>query len=378
MAHLLQEIARYHSVQGLNHIFLLHLARAGAQSAELAPLLRESSGKAVELINRWCWHQYQRSSDPVVPHVPEMLQYQFDRLVQDLRYITGRSENLVSERLKARLANYLAAEAARVRWSGGVTDIALSKATAMNKMTLTTGKGCSYTVSIFYNMYLKLKSKLYRSSPELTPDQADRMIFALYFRYSYLDSGNQQLAVCDRLKELFHGLDVKMELFGSAMNTYCESYCSLFTDLESRFGSHGDFFDFDLPPGRYWCNPPFDDTIMTRAGEKIVERLRSDAPYCFLVTIPVWDAHTQAQTASGEVLRNANADTSPDMHSDFAMYSMLKPFIRHEYVLPKAHFAYFNHRYNRTVYAVASYLLLVHNDAFSDPQLELAFKSLQL
>jgi len=192
----------------------------------------------------------------------------------------------------------------------------------------------------------------------------DQFIFCLVFRYSYMDSGNQQLAINQSIKDIYKKCGVNFELFGSAINTVSTNYCSLFYDIEKYFGSNGNFFDIKLESGVYWCNPPYDDTIMKNTVTRLVEFLESDKEVAFIVTIPIWDILTQNKMKDNNIdgiVRNYNANTTSDQHTDFLIYSKLKPFVKDELIIPKHRIPYFNYRKYSNINAVNTYMLIIYN-----------------
>ena len=82
------EIRRYHIINGLNEYFQLKLNKLDKSKYNVNELFRNSSSKLIELINRWCWHQYNNSScmDDVIPYVNDG-KYDYTRFTDDLNYI---------------------------------------------------------------------------------------------------------------------------------------------------------------------------------------------------------------------------------------------------------------------------------------------------
>ena len=193
----------------------------------------------------------------------------------------------------------------------------------------------------------------------------DKYIFCLVFRYSYMDSGNQQLAINQSIKDMYKKCGVDFELFGSGINTISRHYCSLYYDVEKYFGSKGNFFDLNIEKGVYWCNPPYDDTIMKRTVDKLVDILESDKEVGFIITIPIWDIYTQNKMKlnNTETLeRNYNPESKSEDHLDFLIYSKLKPYIKDELVIPKHRIPYFNYKKYSHINAVNTYMLIVYKN----------------
>lgn len=351
---LVLELARYNSIRGLLDLFVRGVQRVSSISA----------GKVREMAAKWCW-QY-LDADPVIPDVEGM---EFDTIVRDINYIV-HNEVVTPDKLvplMARIKRFTRLEHAKLRrlraHAPPAEAVAVTSKQRRGGVTIEAHYASGrYGVVIPVATYDRLVAKL----PEDLKKEPSTTILALYLRYSQLDSGNQQLAIHPSIKALFKERGVNSELFGSALNSYSDSYCSLFEDVERHFGSRGSFFAYDIPPGAHWCNPPFDDGIMTEAGEKLAACLEKPAPYCFLVTIPIWDDCTQKRLAllPPKVRVNFNADTPPFFHDDHAIYETLKPWNKMELVLPKTVVPYFNYRRNRFIYAVDCYLMLVCNSTY--------------
>jgi hypothetical protein len=210
-----------------------------------------------------------------------------------------------------------------------------------------------------FGKYYNIMSDYY----DVLDNLLDQYIFCLVFRYSYMDSGNQQLAIHQSIKDMYKKCGVNFELFGSAINTISTNYCSLFYDIEKYFGSNGSFFDIKLDSGIYWCNPPYDDTIMTNTANKLVEFLDSDKEVAFLVTIPIWDVYTQnkmKESNTNDLVRNYNTETDSSFHKDFKIYSKLKPYIKDELIIPKHRIPYFNYKKYSNINAVNTYMLIIY------------------
>lgn len=121
---------------------------------------------------------------------------------------------------------------------------------------------------------------------------------ALNIRYNYLKLLNHGLARTFE-KDGFSPKDAS-EGFASAFNHYFDSFCSAFPDLERPFGSMGSFFEvirktmitkdlsIDWKTNIVFINPPFDDSLMACAMERVYEYLRENDRK-FIFTIPNWE-----------------------------------------------------------------------------------------
>jgi len=119
-------------------------------------------------------------------------------------------------------------------------------------------------------------------------DEFHRRLYLVFYRYYSLSAGSTQASVLPRFKLLFKKyLGIKVELFGSAINTSSFRYGSIFTDVERYFGSLGSFFDMDIRRGFFELNPPFDPSIINRVYERLSSWLsKGSAELLFLVVLP--------------------------------------------------------------------------------------------
>ena len=182
------------------------------------------------------------------------------------------------------------------------------------------------------------------------------------FRYYYMDSNNQQLAIHPKIKKLFKENKINFELFGSGINTLSDHYCSLFYDIEKHFGSKGNFFDIKLYKGIYWCNPPYIETLMSDAADLLIYHMNKHNNIGYLITIPIWDKETREKMNNKKITINLNNNSDDSLFTDYQIYYKIKPYIKYELVIPKNIIPYFNFRKNRTIYAANTYMLFVYKN----------------
>jgi hypothetical protein len=194
-----------------------------------------------------------------------------------------------------------------------------------------------------------LYNKLYKRLSSDIPDK-NNLIFILILRYKSLNSSNQQLAVdSDFYYDLKSNLGLKFELFGSAINTVLENYCSLFYDIERFFGSKGDFFLLPIKKGLYVANPPYDELIMMKMAERIIRILdKGQKSLSFLLIIPCWDKNIEK-------------------YGKFHTLDILKksPYIIFIKKVFKRNTKFLNHLSNQQISPVDVYFILLQNDLAS-------------
>jgi len=378
-----KEILRFINFNGLNECFQMKLKELVSDNYDINELFKNNSCKLIELINRWCWHQYNNPTniDNVIPYVSNE-QYDYDRFIDDLNYILNihdkeyaiKSDNEIIIGLKKIVNDYLCIQYNDYSQRSDLAISIFKDIIDKNIRLSCSYKKNTYQIIIHYKVYNRLKIKLLifgkkynilASDDKNLDNVLDEYIFCLVFRYSYMDSGNQQLSINKYIKDLYKNCGVNFELFGSAINTISTNYCSLYYDIEKYFGSNGDFFNINIKSGIYWCNPPYDDTIMNNTVIKLINILESTTNVAFLVTIPIWDQLTQNKIKNSQidnVVRNFNVDTISTDHNDFLIYSKLKPYIKDELVIPKHRIPYFNYKKYSNINAVNTYMLIIYKD----------------
>ena len=148
-------------------------------------------------------------------------------------------------------------------------------------------------IDIYNKLYTKLISKFKPQDADVP--NPDVLIWCLIKRYIYLRSFNQQLAVHPQTMKDMKKFGVGFELFGSALNTYFDKYCSLFYDIEKYFGSFGSIDNFKPIKGNYTMNPPFDEFIIRDSCNILIESLKESKEsnqmdnLRFFIWIPIWD-----------------------------------------------------------------------------------------
>lgn len=125
------------------------------------------------------------------------------------------------------------------------------------------------------------------------PENKVESIFLLGLRYQTIGFDNHYLSIPRSVVANC----VDFELFGCPINTYYrDRYFSPFPELESAFGSRGDFFTTPFPHeyDRFSFNPPYDEIVMERAVDRLLRQM-SVRPMTVLCVLPVWDPETQSE-----------------------------------------------------------------------------------
>lgn len=172
-------------------------------------------------------------------------------------------------------------------------------------------------------------------------------IYMIFIRYQTLSSGNNQASILPSFKKLIKDtLNIKIELFGSPLNTSSYTFGSLFYDIDNVFGSIGNYFKTKLLKGNYEINPVFDkcliDDIINKCLYELNNASENNNGLLFLFILP----------------------TSYEKYSN--NLNILNKYKKFEIILKKKNFPYI--RYNRTFLKtvvssiVNTHLLIFHND----------------
>ncbi|CAD2101357.1 conserved Plasmodium protein, unknown function [Plasmodium vinckei] len=87
---------------------------------------------------------------------------------------------------------------------------------------------------------------------------------------------------------LYKELKVERECFSSPFNAILQKYCSFFPDIDTFFGSTGNFFNFNFQNGVYEVNPPFDIFLINKLIVYILHNLKKEKyELTFFVIIPL-------------------------------------------------------------------------------------------
>jgi hypothetical protein len=353
-----KEILRINIIKKLINIFIEHIKKFRGKMKNINNIFKHN--KLVENCHKWCWVQYNNPTlqDSTIPYVKDE-NYDFEDFISSFNdvVIETITINDISD-LILDVKNFLKKSFIDYTKTPKNINIELNKIIKDDDVILQCHHDNKiYKVNIHINVYDRLIKK-FKSNENIIDD---KYIFCLMFRYTYLDAGNQQLAIHKKIKELFKNYNVNFELFGSAINVLSDHYCSLYYDIEKYFGSMGNFFDIEIISGIYWCNPPYVNSIMTNAALKIIDTINDKKNIAFIITIPVWDKYTQ-NLKIDKITRNLNKNTSPDTHKDYPIYQLLKPYIKDELFIPKNRISYFNYRQYKQIFAVDTYIIIVYNN----------------
>ena len=168
----------------------------------------------------------------------------------------------------------------------------------IDKCTFFYDKEFSISVYLFnslFNMYMNNYYKDVYKKYDIKNDIPDNVllthIYILLSRYKRCCNSKNQCSVISSFKTMIkHYFNVKIELFGSALNTSMSKFGSIFPDIEYAFGSLGNYFDINIKRGYFEINPVFDNCLINDIFIKTYNELKKaelhNQPLLFLLIIP--------------------------------------------------------------------------------------------
>ena len=114
---------------------------------------------------------------------------------------------------------------------------------------------------------------------------------------------------------------------------------------------------------------------MENTTTQIIDSIKKNNNLIFLVSIPIWDKITQISLNNlekkqkyselgfkKELYNKLVNDKCKNHFDDYKAYRNLIPYIQQQLIIPKNRIPYYNYKKNKYIYAVNSYLLLIHSD----------------
>ena len=197
-------------------------------------------------------------------------------------------------------------------------------------------------------------------SAEILDNVVIEYIYILFNRYHTFSSGNNQASVLPSFKKFLKTyFNIKIELFGSPLNTSNNNFGSFFYDIDKYFGSLGDFFKINIQRGYYEINPPFDKCLINNIFEKILNELtiaeNNKEALLFCLIIP-----------KSYFITNKNIKNKYDIYLNSDKYSI---FFKYNILLNKERFPYirYSRNFKKTIVSsiVDTHILLLHNTHIS-------------
>jgi len=200
---------------------------------------------------------------------------------------------------------------------------------------------------IFIHLIKLYNNTIYNeyNNENIKDDKVIEHIYIIFIRYNSISNGNNQSSILPSFKKLIkNNLNIKIELFGSVLNTSMYKFGSIFYDIEKVFGSIGNYFDTNIIKGYYEINPIFDkcliDNIFIKCNNELNNAEKNEYGLLFLLILP----------ASYFKLSNINL-----FNNNYgSLPTDIQKFIKYKKILSKEKFPYIRYNRNMTKTIVSS------------------------
>ncbi|MDG7050482.1 MAG: hypothetical protein JRZ94_04690 [Nitrososphaerota archaeon] len=199
----------------------------------------------------------------------------------------------------------------------------------------------------------------------------DEHLAILVARYIAIGTTNNHASVPPKVIEF---CSVNTEMFGSPLNTSAEQYCSPMFDIEKEFGSIGSFFNIELTPDTYLCNPPYDEVIINQAMRKILSAFDRNVEMTVIIVLPAWDIETQLLINQTETLAGGTKTVKPVKYVEFPIISEIKRsrFLRSNVLLNYEDHRFYNFYTDEHVALTDTHLFVMSNTMYNLTAMEIA------
>lgn len=144
---------------------------------------------------------------------------------------------------------------------------------------------------------ISINIKNFRNIEDIAKKNNIKDAFVLSLRYaSFITGGNHWSIPKKYYNYLYYNCGVRNEGFASIINTKAllhpdSKFCSIFPDLEGKYGSLGSFFHISIEDhsGNWIINPPYTEEIINRTIDKLLDQMGSlKTAKAFFVILPNW------------------------------------------------------------------------------------------
>lgn len=146
---------------------------------------------------------------------------------------------------------------------------------------------------IFKHLVKLYNTKVHNNylSSDVIDNKVIEYIYSIIIRYSVISNGNNQASILPSFKKIIkEKLNIKVELFGSPLNTSSATFGSIFYDIDHVFGSIGNYFNNTILKGFYEINPVFDkcliDRMLIKSTNELLAAEKNKNPLLFLYILP--------------------------------------------------------------------------------------------
>lgn len=191
--------------------------------------------------------------------------------------------------------------------------------------------------------YNRLK-KMYIGQSE----DVDFWICLLLLRYKYygkdLESFCLAIDVFYEFIDKYKLEDKALEPFAGSLNSTLTNYCSLFPDIEEKFGSKGSFFLLDLNKCKYnliVSNPPYISEIIHNMFDKFIKYLNQCPNSTIFISIPDWRSKEEYKNDT-KVQINLGLKDRKRYDQPYHGYSEIRQSKYFKYVIAIENLSYYN------------------------------------
>jgi len=203
----------------------------------------------------------------------------------------------------------------------------------------------SSTFKISLTNYSRLE-KMFKGD-HLELDKYVCLLLTRYNFYGYLKEGICLSAdiVYDFIKKQ-NLIDKTLEAFAGTLNSNLPNYCSLFYDLEGKFGSKGSFLQIDPRTNNcmYKCiisNPPYFTNVMNKSSEILLGYLDVCRDLNVIVVIPDWRSITEYESDK-QIQISINEHTQERQLISYNAYDILRKSKYFAKVIVIGNYSYYN------------------------------------
>lgn len=135
-----------------------------------------------------------------------------------------------------------------------------------------------------------------------------------------------------------------LEAFAGSLNSSLPDYCSLFYDIEKKFGSKGSFFMMDINNCKYdliLANPPFIAEVIHTMINKLLEYLDRCPNSTVFICIPDWRSNNEYKKDK-EFQINLGLKEKKRYDVPYQGYSKLQNSKYYKYVIAVQNLSYYN------------------------------------
>jgi hypothetical protein len=163
------------------------------------------------------------------------------------------------------------------------------------------------TKFLYYGDIISMPLAGFRNIQQILKIGTKQDAMLIMLRYCAFITGGQHWAVpLDHYTYLYEKIGVRNEGFASILNTKAvyhqgSSFCSIFPDIEGKFGSLGSFFKVDLGKEGAWAiNPPYLESVIDDTIDKVLKHLQNaddkKEKFTAYLILPAWDDMKSIQT----------------------------------------------------------------------------------